>query len=488
MESALTLEQTYQLLNLAVVGGRMGAWYWYLDTNRLEWSGLCREYLALPPDAEPSFEHFWAVLHPEDRQRVEGLIAGAIRDKSEHYQAECRIVGPNGTIRWLSAPGRVFLDAHGHAYAMAGILMDITERKSTETRLQETLALFQSLFERAPIGIAITDTQGRFERCNPAYESLLGYTEAELCGREFIELIHPEDREANLVEVRRVASGASDSFVIENRYLHKDGRPIWARKLGSVLSGDGESPTRFLSLVSDITGRREAEERLAESRECLDLALAGSEMGAWSINIASGQVRHDESSLSLLGYWPDEPVMTLDGWTRLIHPYDVPLVNAAVRAHLEGSTRICEAEFRLRHQEGHWVWILARGKVRYDAAGHPVRAAGTYLDITDRKRLVTEGTDLLRRIEMLINSLDRKPAPEPSPSVGSTSGMICLSPRLREVLALVAEGLTSVQIAQRLGISNETAITHRRNLMRKLGLRNKAELIRYALQHEHQVL
>ncbi|MFM8442747.1 MAG: PAS domain-containing protein [Methylococcus sp.] len=486
MEPAYTLEQTHQLLNLAVAGGRIATWYWYLDSNRLEWSGLCREYLALPPGKAPSFEHFRAVLHPEDRERVEGLILSAIEEKSENYQAEYRVVGPVGAVRWLAATGRVFLNAQGAAQAMAGVIMDITERKATEARLLETLTLFQGIYGRASLGIALTDMQGRLERCNPAYEAMLGYTEVELRGMDFSSMIHPDDRAVNLAVVERLASGEIDSFVIENRYLRRDGLPIWVRKLGSPLPGHEGSSGHMLALVEDVSESRSAAELLAESREWLDLALAGAELATWDVNLVSGQIRHDERYLAMLGYGPDDIEPTQDGWKRQVHPDDLPAVNAAMRAHIAGETRVYEAEYRLRHKDGHWVWILARGKVRYDAEGRPVRATGTQLDITDRKRLATEGADLLRRIEALISGLDRPPGPRQDQAGAPGPGRVHLSPRLREVLALLAEGLTSAQIAQRLGISNETAITHRRNLMRKLGLRNKADLIRYALRHEQQ--
>lgn len=478
MDPTDNTEQTYQLLSLAISGGRIGTWYWRLDTDQHEWSDLCQEYLMLPSGVAPSFEHFRSVLHPKDRERIEALVTAAIETRAD-YQAEYRVLKPDGSTRWLSARGRVFRQPQGHTYAMAGILTDITETKANEARLRETLALFQRVYEHASIGIAIADLQGRFERCNPAYETMLGYSEAELRQMNFAALIHPDDRETNLAEVARLASGQVDGFTIENRYLHKDGQTIWARKLGSLLPGDKDSPAQMLALVEDVTGSKRAWELLAESRDWLDLALAGAELGTWDTDMVTGQTRNDERSLAMLGYGPEEIEPTREGWTQHIHPEDLPAVNEAMRAHLAGETRVYEVEYRLRHKEGRWVWVLTRGKVYRDSDGRPTRAAGTHLDITHRKRVATEGPELLRRIENLIAGLERKSNPA-QPDPGETS----LSARHREVLSLIAEGLTSAQIALRLGISNETAITHRRNLMRKLGLHNKADLIRYALQHE----
>lgn len=349
------LEYTCQLLRQAVEGGRVGTWYWYFDTNQLEWSDLCKEFFFLPAGASPSFEHLKSVLHPEDRERIEQVIVSACENRIDRFHDEHRVVGPDGGVRWVAVSGLAQSDAQGHLYAMAGTVIDITQHKAAEVALEE-------------------------------------------------------------------------------------------------------------------------------SRLQLSLALAGAELGTWDVDIPTGRSIYDERYCAMLGYRVEEIEPTLDGWQRQIHPDDLAIVNEAIRAHLAGETCRYDVEYRLRHKAGHWVWVLARGKVTYDAAGRPLRATGTLLDITDRKRVATEGADLLRKIEALLAGLDRRRNGAQNSHHEDSSAQVRLSPRNRQVLGLVAAGLTSAEIAQRLGISNETAMTHRRNLMRKLGLRNKAELIRYALR------
>ncbi len=128
---------------------------------------------------------------------------------------------------------------------------------------------FRQLFEHVASGIAIKDLGGRFVRCNPTYQALLGYPEAELRGLHFSTLVHPEDREANLGEIRRLLAGDVPAFEIENRYLHREGRPTWVRKYVSLLRDQAGQPTHFIVLVTDITERRQAEERLRQSEATL---------------------------------------------------------------------------------------------------------------------------------------------------------------------------------------------------------------------------
>jgi len=132
---------------------------------------------------------------------------------------------------------------------------------------------FRKIFENAATGIAITDWQGWFQQCNPAYSALLGYSEQELHEINFASLVHPEDRLANLGELRRLQTGEVPSFEIENRYVHRDGRPVWVHKFVSVLPDETGKPAQLLALVTDITERKRAGTALRESEEKLRLFI-----------------------------------------------------------------------------------------------------------------------------------------------------------------------------------------------------------------------
>ena len=131
-------------LRLATEGAELGVWYWDLTTQTLNWSALCQEHLALPPEAEPSLALFYAAIHPDDRARVAGLINAAV-DTGNEYRAEYRIVHPNGRARWLSAAGRTYRDAAGAPVGMGGITQDITERKQAELALLESERRYRDL-------------------------------------------------------------------------------------------------------------------------------------------------------------------------------------------------------------------------------------------------------------------------------------------------------------------------------------------------------
>ena len=104
------------------------------------------------------------------------------------------------------------------------VVRDITRRKQAEEALLRSEERFRKIYRNTSIGIAITDWKGHFQQCNPAFCRLVGYSEDELRAIDFSSLIHPEDHEANLAEIRLLKSGKIPHFQIENRYVRKDGQ------------------------------------------------------------------------------------------------------------------------------------------------------------------------------------------------------------------------------------------------------------------------
>lgn len=150
----------------------------------------------------------------------------------------------------------------------------LDERTQAEEALRESEGRFRKVFEHAATGIAITDWEGRFLKCNPAYCALLGYSEEELRQIKFAALIHPGDQSVNLEEIRRLQTGKVPFFEVENRYLHKDGHPVWVHKFVQVLPGASGRPAQIMALVTDVTERKRAEKALKEAHDGLEQKVA----------------------------------------------------------------------------------------------------------------------------------------------------------------------------------------------------------------------
>jgi PAS domain S-box-containing protein len=148
------------------------------------------------------------------------------------------------------------------------------DRNRSVQALRESEERFRGIYEHAGTGIAISDMQGRFQSCNPAYTAMLGYSEDELHGLNFSKLVHPEDHDANLAQSARLVSEEIPFLEIVNRYIGKDGRTIWVHKHICLLRDADGCPTNIIGLVADITERKRHEEKIRESEERLLVALA----------------------------------------------------------------------------------------------------------------------------------------------------------------------------------------------------------------------
>lgn len=134
--------------------------------------------------------------------------------------------------------------------------------------------------------------------------------------------------------------------------------------------------------------RSALELRLKESMQRLELALAGGGLGTWDWHVPSGIVVFNERWCEMLGYAFNEIEPAISSWKKRVHPEDWAVIDAALEPHMMGEAPAYEAEYRMHHKDGHWVWVLDRGKVmERDGDGKPLRMAGTYLDITRQKQI-----------------------------------------------------------------------------------------------------
>ncbi len=252
---------------------------------------------------------------------------------------------------------------------------------------QVSEATFRAALEQAAVGIAQLSLDGRFLMVNDRFCEILGYSSDELLGRTFGEITDPADLEADLADTERLRSGAIRSHVMEKRYIHKDGRTVWARLAGSLVRDAEGKPLSFVAVVEDISARKGAEEALRESERRLQLALDATREGIWDWNVLTGEVRFSPRWITSLGYGIDEVPPRVEFWEAIVHPDDWEHTKECLRAHLEGRTPIYECENRLRMKSGEYRWNLDRGAVvEWDEYGRPARMVGSDTDITERKR------------------------------------------------------------------------------------------------------
>jgi PAS domain S-box-containing protein len=161
------------------------------------------------------------------------------------------------------------------------VALDMTEQANAEEALRQSEERFRKLFQFAAVGIAQLDSEGRFLDANPTLCEITGYSLDELQTRTFLDIIFPEDREVDRAEFAKIRNGELAFLHRESRYLHKDGRILWGRVTATFLRDAEGKPQRTISVVEEITARKEAEaalesanRRLARQAEALERMVA----------------------------------------------------------------------------------------------------------------------------------------------------------------------------------------------------------------------
>ncbi len=136
--------------------------------------------------------------------------------------------------------------------------------------------------------------------------------------------------------------------------------------------------------LTELRAMREQESR--EHAERLNLALEGGDLGLWDIDLETGARTVNNRVRTMVGQAPTEPAESVSKWAERVHPDDLGPWQAARQAHAAGGTESLVADYRVRHQDGHWVWLHSRGKVtQRNGNGKALRMTGTYQDVTERQ-------------------------------------------------------------------------------------------------------
>jgi PAS domain S-box-containing protein len=175
----------------------------------------------------------------------------------------------------------------------------IEERKQTAVALQTSEVRFRAAFASAATGMMLIDTTGRVLQVNQPVVKMLGYSEAELRTRTFMELTYPEDLEINLGLLHRTLAGEIDSYQLEKRYFHKDGSLVWGRVSAGVVRDAAGRPLYLVGQLEDITARKRLEQEREEAR-ARELALReiAVQMDTF-LGIASHELKTPLTSLKL---------------------------------------------------------------------------------------------------------------------------------------------------------------------------------------------
>ncbi len=424
-------------LQLALEAGRLGDWQWNIVTGEVTWSARCKALYGLSPDAEMSYERFLSMVHPDDRERIDSALKGAVETRTG-FELEKRVLWADGSLHWNATRGRVFCDAAGQPLRMAGVTMDITERKRTEEAFRASM---DRLLQQESALIALTKKEplqrgnllASLRRLTESSARALGVARVSLwrCqpGGQAIRCVDlyelHEDRHSEGAELAAAdypayfrALAECDVIAADDAHKHPTTAEFSTRYLtplgitsmldvpirlrgtpDGVLCHEHVGPPRqwtsdertfviamanLVVLVLEEWERTQAQEELRESQQAYASLVNTVDGIVWELDVPTFRFTFvSQQAERLLGYpaerWLQEP----DFWQNHLHPDDrEPALSFCLRATEE--MRDHEFRYRMIASDGRVVWLHDVVTVVVEN-GRPAKLRGIMVDVTESK-------------------------------------------------------------------------------------------------------
>ncbi|KRP42048.1 PAS domain S-box-containing protein/diguanylate cyclase (GGDEF) domain-containing protein [Pseudomonas libanensis] len=366
----------------ALNAARLGAWCWEIDTGKISWSRGTQALFGFDPRQPlPKDLDYLDLLAPEDRTRVirgfHAVLAGEPFERAMHH----RIQWPDGSLHWLEISGSLAPDKAGRR-RMIGVIREITHQREREHALSHSEKRFATLFHLCPNMVLLTrQADGLISEANQYFEMLFGWPVADAIGRTTLELGLWRDPEQRALLVK-ATQRKGEPMTMEVQFCASNGQIHDGTLSAQKVELDGEA--YLISTFLDTTERKNAEQALKDSQERLDLALDSAQLGTWDWHIPSGMLYGSARAAQLHGLDPAPFHESFDAFFEGMSDEDREGMRNAYRSLREGPGGNYQLTYRVLMEDGSPRYLESRARLYRDEFGHPLRMAGTLLDITDQ--------------------------------------------------------------------------------------------------------
>jgi PAS domain S-box-containing protein len=392
-ESAL--RESEGRLALALRAARLGVWHCNLKKDEVILSTKYREVYQRDP---LTLAEWLTLIHPDDREHV--LTAAREGMGGSHqWDAEFRVLLPDGSVRWMHSYATVLVDEAQKPLLMVGVSQDVTESKQAEAVLRESEERFQNMANTAPVMIWVADRDQLCTFFNKRWLEFRGRTLEEELADGWTRGVHPEDLDRCLA-VRSSSFDARRNFQIEFRLRRGDGEYRWILDSGTPLNRAGEFAGYIGSSV-DITEQKLMAERLQAQTVQLLEAQRLARIGSWERHIDIDKSRWSDELLRILGLTKEAPA-GFDTFINHVHPGDRERVVETER-RIHSVRAPVEAKFRIIRPDGEIRFIRSTAQAVRNDQDTVFRLVGVIQDITEQ----VQAQDLLRESEEHLKNAER---------------------------------------------------------------------------------
>jgi PAS domain S-box-containing protein len=366
--------------------------------GKVDWAG------AIPQITGHSYEEFQKVgvnewmnlIHPEDLQKIRYAHEYCLQQGGDFHQ-NYRFRRKDGTYFYVEDEGVYLKDEKGCVYMAAGVIKDITEKRSAQEKLLESEERFRIAAEQTGQIVFEHDHWEKTIKWAGAIRDVTGYTVEEFNKFDYVSWanhIHPEDRERALGELRTFQEN-ENKFRVEYRFRKKDGTYIHLEDSGVYLRDENGRIRKAFGVMKDITGIKLASEKLQESEARYRSFMKNFRGIAFQMGLDFTLILIDGNIEETAGYRKEDFIIGKVGWYQLVHPADIEQLFENRERLAKDPLLFIEHEYRIRHRDGKLRWVREILQNVSDPAGKKRIIQGTVYDISRQK----EAEESLKKVE-----------------------------------------------------------------------------------------
>ena len=395
------------------------------------------ELFGFPPGTDLAGKPVLDLIAPENRDQIKEYILHRVRGEAVPSAYETRGLRINGSAFDMEVNVSSYQE-NGEDYTLV-ILRDITERKRAEEEIAERGALLRQIMDTANVAIGLVDKTGRITHANRGMAEMYGRTLDELIGSEYVELVHPSEREIGREKMLALLASEVPCVDLERLYVRKDGTQFWGHLACRRFHDAHGNELGLIGVITDISSHKQSELALKQSEEKYRRLYNETPVMLHSIDRNRVIVDVNDYWLKTMGYERSEVIgrKITDFYTDASRTYAQEVIQPAF--FRDGVLK--DISFQFVKKNGDVIDVLLSATAERDAAGNVVRSQAVIEDVTERKRLEED----LRRSEERYRDLFEN-AIDPIVIVDDRQNYVDVNKRALELFGYSREELLSMSI------------------------------------------
>ena len=363
---------------------KMGSWEWDMVTQKTKWS---ENYFTIhgfkSTEIEPTFELFRSRIHPDDVHFLDENLAAIMKVKIPS-SLELRLIQPDGTFKWIQNNISPVIE-DDKLVKLKGVIIDITDRKQTETNLAESYQFISQIINSIEEGIIVYDANLRHTVWNSFMEKLSGIPASQVLGKYPTDVFPFLEEVGVIKNLKRALNGEKIDAIDFPFNMPLSGKSGWSSDKNMPLRDMNGVIIGVIGTVHDITERKKSEESLRSINERFILATTAASISVWEHDFITDIIQIDNNFNKIFGNTRGNYQIEFNEFIKFIHPNDIEIIKTNIEEAIKSDKNV-DFEFRIIGPDGDIRNISAYGKITKDNTNKPIKFIGVNMDISESKK------------------------------------------------------------------------------------------------------